>query len=228
MTNLTQFQFKTKDIRIIEKDGQPWFVASDVCKILEIVNGRDTVKGFPSEEKDAVGITDTIGRTQQMTVISEPGLYRLIFQSRKKEAEEFKTWVVSEVLPQIRKTGSYKRELSLEEQTLNVIHGLTARIQEMTPKAEFFDTVADAKGDRTIMDTAKLLKIEKPRKLYEMLRNDGITMVDNIPYQQYIYQGYFRVNVSVNNGYTNSTTYVTNKGLVWLQKKYKHLHKEMV
>jgi len=224
MSNLQQFQFNSKDIRVIEKEGEPWFVARDVCEVLEIQNISQAVESLDEDEK----LTYTMyisGQNRAVRLINESGLYSLVLTSRKPEAKTFKKWITSEVIPQIRKTGSYQRPKSLEELSLEVITGLTARIQEMTPKAEFFDTVADAKGDRTIMDTAKLLKIDKPRKLYEMLRNDGVTMSDNIPYQEYIYQGYFRVNVSVNNGHTNSTTYVTNKGLIWLEKKYKHLQK---
>jgi len=221
MSNLQQFQFNSKDIRVIEKEGEPWFVAKDVCDILEIQNVTQALDRLDEDERSMFNI----GRQGETNIINESGLYSLVLSSRKPEAKAFKKWITSEVIPQIRKTGSYQRPKSLEELSLEVITGLTARIQEMTPKAEFFDTVADAKGDRTIMDTAKLLKIDKPRKLYEMLRNDGVTMSDNIPYQEYIYQGYFRVNVSVNNGHTNSTTYVTNKGLIWLEKKYKHLQK---
>jgi anti-repressor protein len=109
---------------------------------------------------------------------------------------------------------------SFEQQTLEVIQGLVARVEEMKPKAEFYNQVIDAQGDRIIMDAAKLLKFEKPRKFYELLRNDGVLMKDNLPYQQYISQGYFRVNLGEKNGHAYSTAYVTNKGLAWLQKKY--------
>jgi phage antirepressor YoqD-like protein len=90
----------------------------------------------------------------------------------------------------------------------------------MTPKAEFFDTVADARGARTVLESAKLLKIDKPKSFYQILRRDGILAMGNLPYQKFVNQGYFRVNLTEKNGFTFSTTYVTNKGLAWLQEKY--------
>ena len=71
----------------VEKDGEPWWVAKDVCEILEIGNSRDTVSALDADEKDDVGITDAIGRLQTTTIISEPGLYRLILRSRKPQAK---------------------------------------------------------------------------------------------------------------------------------------------
>lgn len=233
MNQLTQFQFNTKDIRVIERDGQPWFLASDVCKALEIANGRDTVRDFPDEEKDAVGIADTIGRTQQMTVISESGLYRLIFQSRKKESEKFKTWVVNEVLPQIRKTGSYQKPKSLEEMSLEVITGLSARIQEqklviedMTPKAEFYDALTNSERCTKVGDTAKILNLTEGQNLFfKRLRADGVLMESNMPYQSQLDQGHFKVVHRKVRDKFFPQTLVTGKGMIWLQKKYKHLQK---
>jgi phage antirepressor YoqD-like protein len=109
---------------------------------------------------------------------------------------------------------------SFEQQTLEVIQGLVSRVEAMAPKAEFFDAVADAKGDRTIMDAAKLLKMSKPKSLYAKLREDGVIMGDNVAYQKYIDQDYFKIVLTEKNGYARSTTYVTNKGLAWLQRKY--------
>jgi len=223
---LQEFKFNENQIRVIEKDGEPWFVARDVAEVLDIKNYRDTLTNYPEEEK-GVATTDTLGGKQTVSIISEAGLYRMIFQSRKENAEKFKTWVFSEVLPQIRKTGSYSKPKSLEEISLLAITGLTAKIKEQKqalleaqPKIEFFDVVADSQGERTIMEAAKLLKIPKPRSLYETLRLRGVLSNDNIPYQRFILDGLFRVNLTEKNGRTYSTTYVTNKGLNWLQKKF--------
>lgn len=95
------------DFRTIDRDGQPWFVLADVCRSLEIANPRDASTRLDDDEKDAVGITDAIGRHQVQTIINEPGLYSLILTSRKESAKRFKKWVTTEVLPAIRKTGSY-------------------------------------------------------------------------------------------------------------------------
>lgn len=92
---------------VTDESGNIWFVAKDVCKILEIINHRDATSQLDEDEKNGVGITDAMGRTQQVTVISESGLYALVFRSRKQEARAFSKWVRAEVLPTLRKTGSY-------------------------------------------------------------------------------------------------------------------------
>lgn len=106
MNNLIPFNYNSKQVRTIVKDGEPWFVAKDVCDILEISNGRDAVSRLDEDEKD-VAITDTPGGKQNMTIISESGVYALVFTSRKEEAENFKRWIRKEVIPSIRKHGAY-------------------------------------------------------------------------------------------------------------------------
>lgn len=96
------------EIRTMMIDKDPWFVATDVCNILAIVNNRDAVlKLDEDEKKNGVAITDTVGRKNFATLINESGLYALIFQSRKPEAKAFRKWVTKEVLPNIRKHGFY-------------------------------------------------------------------------------------------------------------------------
>lgn len=101
------YQFHNNNVRIIEKDGEPWFVAKDVCDILGIKNSRDALSRLDDDEKDAVGLTDTIGRDQETAIVNEFGLYNLILSSRKKEPKEFKRWLTHEVVPTLFKTGSY-------------------------------------------------------------------------------------------------------------------------
>jgi len=93
--------------QVIVKDGEPWFIAKDVCKYLEISNSRDAVSRLDDDEKDGVGLTDSIGRVQKSTIISESGLFSLVMRSDKPEAKKFQKWVTKEVLPTIRKTGAY-------------------------------------------------------------------------------------------------------------------------
>ncbi len=97
--------YKDNPVRIIEKDGEPWFVAKDVCAILEL-DISSGARGLAADEK-GLHTVQTPGGEQKLQVISEAGLYRLIFKSRKKEAEAFKRWVCHDVLPSIRKTGAY-------------------------------------------------------------------------------------------------------------------------
>lgn len=95
------------DFRIIDRDGEPWFVLADVCRALDTGSASDAARRLDDDEKDGVDIVDPIGRLQRTTIINESGLYRLILTSRKEGAKKFKKWVTSEVLPSIRKTGSY-------------------------------------------------------------------------------------------------------------------------
>lgn len=100
------FNFVSNTLRVVMRDGNPWFVAADVCAALGISRTDDGVSRLDDDEKGA-GSIRTPGGDQQMTVINESGLYSLILGSRKPEAKKFKKWVASEVLPAIRKTGRY-------------------------------------------------------------------------------------------------------------------------
>lgn len=96
-------------VRVVMQGEDPWFVAKDVCGCLEIGNSRDAVASLDDDEK-GVGIIDTPGGKQEMSIVSEPGLYSLILRSRKPEAKAFKRWVTHEVIPSIRKHGLYATE----------------------------------------------------------------------------------------------------------------------
>lgn len=93
-------------VRVVMKDGEPWFVARDVCECLELANTSQTLSYLDDDEK-GVTTNDTPGGAQEMSIISEPGLYSLILRSRKPEAKAFKRWVTHDILPSIRKTGGY-------------------------------------------------------------------------------------------------------------------------
>lgn len=98
---------ENEQFRVVDRNGEPWFVLSEVCKKLGIVNVSDAASRLDEDEKDNIGITDAIGRTRSTIIINEPGLYTLVLRSSKPEAKQFKKWVTSEVLPTIRRTGSY-------------------------------------------------------------------------------------------------------------------------
>ena len=101
------FSFEeTSPIRCLDRDGTAWAVAQDIGDILGIKNARQNLKNFPEDEKGVCTIY-TLGGPQEVLVVNEPGIYRLIFQSRRPEAEKFKRWVFHEVLPSIRETGMY-------------------------------------------------------------------------------------------------------------------------
>lgn len=107
MKQLQVFNFNSNEVRTVQKDGQPWFVLSDVCKVLEIGNPSDVKARLEDGVVSTEGILDALGRTQQATIINEDGLYDVILESRKSEAKAFRKWITGEVLPTIRKTGGY-------------------------------------------------------------------------------------------------------------------------
>ncbi len=110
--NLTTFNFKDNAIRsMMDEQGNPWFVAADVCKVLEIGNVSQAMTRLDGDETSDITTNDTssngVTQNRKVTIINESGLYSLILTSRKPEAKSFKKWVTSEVLPSIRKTGGY-------------------------------------------------------------------------------------------------------------------------
>ena len=107
-TDITPYVFQDNLVRLRQDEkGDPWFVAKDVCKVLGIVNTSQAVFSLDDDEKGICN-SDTLGGDQEMLIVSESGLYALIFKSRKPAAKTFRKWVTSEVLPAIRKTGMYQ------------------------------------------------------------------------------------------------------------------------
>jgi prophage antirepressor-like protein len=111
MADITILDFEDEMVRTLSIEGEPWFVGKDVCRCLEIGNHRDALGRLDDDERrDCVGIADAIGRKRETIVISEPGVYRLVFTSRSEAAGRFKRWLAHEVLPAIRRTGAYTAE----------------------------------------------------------------------------------------------------------------------
>lgn len=105
--NIIPFIFDTLPVRAVLRDGEPWFVAADVCAVLEIVDIRQAVERLDNSERGGCTVP-TPGGPQEVRAVNESGLYALIFTSRKPEAQRFRRWVTGEVLPSIRKTGGYR------------------------------------------------------------------------------------------------------------------------
>lgn len=127
MEGLQVFAFEGQsNIRVVMKDGEPWFVAKDVCDALGLSNSRKAVKALDDEEKSTVTKsygTSPKGGNPNVTIISESGLYTLIFRSNKPEAEVFSKWVTKEVLPSIRKTGAYSLRPTISPEELALRQG---------------------------------------------------------------------------------------------------------
>lgn len=102
--SIVPFSYESKDVRTIQDEhGNPWFIAKDVCSVLEIANPTQAVQQLDDDER----AMKNIGRQGEANIINESGLYTLIIRSNKPEAKKFRKWVTSEVLPAIRKTGTY-------------------------------------------------------------------------------------------------------------------------
>lgn len=101
-------KFEGHDVRMIVKNGEPWWVAKDVCDVLGINNPSDAVKRIDTDDLEQIEVIDAIGRKQKSWVVNEPGLYSLILRSDKPQARRMKNWLTREVLPSIRKTGKYE------------------------------------------------------------------------------------------------------------------------
>jgi len=103
---IQNLNYENRELRMMEIDGEPWWVAKDVCDILDLKNSRDAVSSLEEDEK-GVGNADTLGGAQNVQIVNESGLYNLIFKSRTTAAQNFRRWVTHKVLPQIRRTGVF-------------------------------------------------------------------------------------------------------------------------
>jgi toxin-antitoxin system, toxin component, bro family len=161
-------------VRSILIDGEPWFVAADVCKALELEKTNRALSRLDDDEKGAHSVSTPGGR-QRMSIISESGLYSLILGSRKPEAKAFKRWITHEVIPSIRKHGAYMTDSLLDAleahpeavpEYLNRLRSENARNRELNrrlrlalPKAEYYDAFVDPADCTNIRTTAKELGV---------------------------------------------------------------------
>ena len=154
MSSVVSFNFATQSVRIVMRNDDPWFVASDVCEALTISNNRMALERLDDDEKGVSSI-DTPGGNQELSIINESGLYSLILTSRKPEAKKFKKWVTSEVLPAIRKTGSYSLvKTAVAEPTLV---SQSRQYRELIYAIRVFDLTKDAWGKQAAANTVKVL-----------------------------------------------------------------------
>lgn len=226
------FNYGGAQVRTVIQNGQPWFVAKDVCNILEITNSRDAVARLDEDEKGVV-LTDTPGGSQQLQAVTESGLYVLVLSSRKPEAKAFKRWVTHEVIPSIRKHGLYATDELLGNPDLLISLAIelknereqrkrleTERLR-LLPKADFHDAVSASSDNLTIQKAAKILGTGELR-LFQFLRDQKVFMANNQPYQEYLDRGYFRVLLKSRRfdgeDHIYTQTVITAKGMPWLRK----------
>ena len=224
------------DVRTIIRDGEPWFVATDVCRALEIANNRDALTRLDDDEK-GVASTDTLGGEQNMTIVNEPGLYSLVLGSRKPEAKAFKRWITHDVIPAIRRHGMYaiddiianpdlgiaalqalKEEREKRQALESTVAVQSQQIAELTPKASYYDIVLNCKDLMSISKIAKdygksaIWLNDKLAELKVQYKQGGVWLL----YQRYAEKGYTS---------TKTHTYPANDGSIhakvltmWTQK----------
>ena len=221
------------NVRIILQDNEPWFVAKDICECLAISKHRDAISRLDTDERGSLKV-DTLGGKQEMATVNEYGLYNLVLSSRKPEAKEFKRWITHDVLPALRKTGSYSMNIP---QTLPEAlrayadeveqHNKTkALVEAQRPKVLFADAVSTSNTDILVGDLAKLLSQNGyavgQNRLFEQLRNEGFLISRkgnsyNMPTQRAMEMGLFRIKetaITHSDGRVslNKTPKVTGKG----------------
>lgn len=183
------FRYLGVDIRTVVIDGEPWFVAADVAAVLGYRMASDFTRRLDDDEKGTAPVR-TLGGVQAMTVISESGLYIAVIGSQVEGARAFKRWITHDVIPQLRRTGTYSiapaapvlpqsyaealRELAA---TVEARDALAAEVGTLTPRAEAWDELAEAGTDYAVGDAAKILAragIETgPQRLFEKLGEIG-------------------------------------------------------
>jgi anti-repressor protein len=201
-TDLTPFSYIGRQVRVLTRDGEPWFVLADVCGVLELSNPTMAAKTVDPDALSTAEVTDSMGRRQTVNVIAEPGVYELVFQSRKPEAREFRRWVTREVLPAVRNTGSYGtvRELTRLELIDLARESEVARLEAvaerdaLAPAARSWTQLAEAKGDYSLRDAAQILDRDPSirtgqNRLSKWLKNFGWTDHSGRPYQRHVEAG---------------------------------------
>nr|DAZ15223.1 MAG TPA: KilAC domain protein [Caudoviricetes sp.] len=231
------------NVRIILQDNEPWFVAKDVCDCLEINNSRQALSRLDNDEKNSVILNDGTAGNPEKSIVNEYGLYSLVLSSRKPEAKEFKRWITHEVLPSLRKYGTYSMNiprtlpdaLKAYANEIEAHNQTKALLEEQKPKVLFADAVSTSDTDILIGDLAKLLNQNGhnigQNRLFERLRNEGFLISRkgssyNSPTQRAMEMGLFRIKetaITHSDGRVslNKTPKVTGKGQLYFINRYK-------
>lgn len=188
MNNLQLFNFEGSQVRTVLIDGTPYFVGKDVAEVLGYASPRSAVSKHVPTDFRGVAEMETPSGKQKMTVISEAGLYKLIFASHAPNAEKFTNWVASEVLPSIRKHGAYLTDekafdvvhnkdglVDLLQQAADQLKAKDIQIEEMKPKALFADAVSSSTASILIGELAKIIRQNNVE--YITIKENGIPKI---------------------------------------------------
>ena len=231
------------DVRIALVNGEPWFVAADVCKALDIINPSDALKRLDDDEKNTLVLTYGIPGNPTKTVVNEYGLYTLVLRSRKPEAKAFRRWITHEVLPIIRKTGGYMTDSLLQQiqKDPSVIYefadallaerkrsaALASELSIAKPKADYFDAFVNPNDCTNIRTTAKELNIPERKFVTFLLKEQYLFRSRShqlLPYNKPSNKGLFIVRdyPSIADGV--SQTYFTPMGKDVVRLRYIKVH----
>jgi prophage antirepressor-like protein len=223
-------------------NGEPWWVAKDVCDVMGLQQVSRAISRLDEDEGGLLEVPhpQNPNKLIQVNGVNEAGLYQLILRSKKPEAKTFRRWVTHEVLPAIRKTGSYvlpQASTPMYHIPANYIEAmeyaialakannhLQTQVDEMAPKAITFDLLIAAKNDVTVNEFVKAFGHGWGRnKLFAWLRAKSLLMANNLPYQRYVDTGYFTVRVvpkqhGEKGVFEHSQCMITPKGMDWLSK----------
>lgn len=227
-------------VRTVIIDSEPWFVGKDVADALGYSNSRDAVSKHVMDDDKGVAKCDTLGGKQDLGIINESGLYALILGSRLASAKRFKHWVTSDVLPAIRRTGTYKVPTGKELLALAMVEAQktieeqAAQIIEMKPSALLGKAITTADTSILVWDLAKILRQNGVeiggQRLFEWMRDNGYLIKRkgtdwNLPTQRSMEMGLFEIKESVHidgNGCNkiSRTPKVTGKGQEYFVNKF--------
>lgn len=238
---LTCFVYDGHDVRVVTgDDGEPWFVLVDLCRVLGLTNPSEVARRLDADALSTAEVIDSMGRRQQARTVSEPGLYEVVFMSRRPGARAFRRWVTHEVLPRIRRTGAYRAPalsgpelmaaaLVEAQRTLEAARSRAAELEERleaeAPHARFGRLVSSCEGDLLVGQVAALITQGglpvTPVRLFAWLRGHGwlcrgSDRMWNMPTKWALTRRYMRFAVTVvatGHGTRERTTpYVTGPG----------------
>lgn len=238
MANIQVFEYQNNKVRTVDMDGEAWFVLKDVCGVLDIADHKVVARRLDEDEVCQTPLTDSMGRQQSTTIINESGLYHVILRSDKPEAAPFRRWVTNDVLPAIRKTGSYNAPQLTRSQLLATaliaaheeLEEKDKQIAELTPKGVFADAVSASSQSILVGEMAKLLSQNGiqmgQNRLFAWMRENGYLIKDrkrtdyNMPTQKSMELRLFEIketSIAHSDGHTsiNKTPKVTGIGQVY-------------
>jgi prophage antirepressor-like protein len=255
------FAYKSQQLRGVMLDGQPWFHATDVCRILGLTTQggthMHTVRLEADERKllrkgtnnNSFGVSQLLGTASMATVVSRPGLFKLIQRSNKPEAKAFDRWVRHEVLPQVMDNGGYmtrdadavavaeaapanaaRTDLDLMKTVMSAMQAMQARIEtleveatEAAPKVAFVDTYVAARGTLSFADVSRTLGAGNVSQFCALLRESKVLFKnargENVAYKEHLDAGRFEQKTLMFNNTVRLQTRVTPAGVEWLAEQ---------